>query len=45
MELHVSPSNEAAVGFYRRMGYKLAGAGPERPGAMWLMSKQLVKTF
>jgi ribosomal protein S18 acetylase RimI-like enzyme len=41
IDLHVSPANEAAVGFYRRMGYKLARVDPRRPGSMWLMSKAL----
>lgn len=40
IELHVSPTNERAVGFYRRMGYGLERIEPRRSG-MWLMSKTL----
>ena len=39
IDLHVSPHNRPAVGFYRRMGYKLMRVEPRRPGSMWLMSK------
>src|SRR4051794_11523771 len=41
IDLHVSPANQAAVGFYRRVGYKLARIDPRRPGSMWMMSKLL----
>ena len=41
IDLHVSPANQEAVGFYRRMGYKLARVEPRRPGSMWLMSKEI----
>jgi ribosomal protein S18 acetylase RimI-like enzyme len=41
IDLHVSPSNESAVGFYRRIGYKLKRVETRRPGSMWLMSKPL----
>jgi ribosomal protein S18 acetylase RimI-like enzyme len=41
IDLHVSPANETAIGFYRRMGYKLTRIEPRRPGSMWLMSKPI----
>lgn len=40
IELHVSPTNEPAVGFYRKMGYRLARIEPRKSG-MWLMVKTL----
>ena len=41
IDLHVSPANEPAIGFYRRMGYRLSRVEPRRPGSMWMMSKTL----
>jgi ribosomal protein S18 acetylase RimI-like enzyme len=41
IDLHVSPGNDAAVGFYRRMGYQTARVTSQRSGAMYLMSKRL----
>jgi ribosomal protein S18 acetylase RimI-like enzyme len=41
IDLHVSPTNERAVGFYRKMGYKLTGVEPKGRTSMWLMSKRI----
>lgn len=43
IELHVSPNNERAVGFYRRMGYRLSHIEQRRP-PMWLMTRDLPMT-
>ena len=40
IELHVSTTNERAIGFYRKMGYKLARVEPRRTRT-WLMAKTL----
>lgn len=40
IELHVSPTNERAVEFYRKMGYKFTRAS-EGGAALWLMCKRL----
>ena len=37
-ELHVSPSNTAAVGFYRSLGYRTVGSEDEG-GRMWKMRR------
>jgi ribosomal protein S18 acetylase RimI-like enzyme len=38
IELHVSPTNARALGFYRRMGYRVRRAS-EGGEALWLMEK------
>ncbi len=35
IDLHVSPTNQRAVGFYRAMGYRFV----RREGRLWLMSR------
>jgi ribosomal protein S18 acetylase RimI-like enzyme len=40
VELHVSPTNERAIGFYRRMGFRFVRAD-EGGTALWLMAKSL----
>jgi ribosomal protein S18 acetylase RimI-like enzyme len=42
VELHVSPTNHAAVQFYRSVGYKLATVEPGG-GRMWRMELRLPK--
>jgi ribosomal protein S18 acetylase RimI-like enzyme len=37
IELHVSPLNERALGFYRKMGYRLAKV----EGRIWRMARDL----
>lgn len=40
VELHVSPTNHAAVSFYRAIGYRVV----RDDGALWKMAKTLVRT-
>ncbi len=40
IELHVSPSNTAAVQFYRSLGYRIAD-GQSKQGTMWKMRRAL----
>lgn len=40
IELHVSPVNERAVAFYRKMGYRLTRVEP-RKESLWLMTKEI----
>ena len=39
IDLHVSPANERAVGFYRSLGYRTVGRSED--GALWEMSKTI----
>ena len=41
IELHVSPTNERAVRFYRRMGYKFIAADEDPMTRLWKMAKVL----
>jgi ribosomal protein S18 acetylase RimI-like enzyme len=39
--LHVSPTNKRAVGFYRKMGYKVSAASDDPGVRLWKMTKEL----
>jgi ribosomal protein S18 acetylase RimI-like enzyme len=41
IELHVSPTNERAVGFYRKMGYRFIAADEAPMTRLWKMAKVL----
>ncbi|HEY8667251.1 MAG TPA: GNAT family N-acetyltransferase [Tepidisphaeraceae bacterium] len=41
IELHVSPTNEAAVAFYRAMGYRKVGDGWQGEYPLWKMARRV----
>ena len=41
VELHVSPSNGRAVGFYRKLGYRFIAADEDPMTRLWKMQKKL----